>query len=139
MSDDTQLGASGNDLKVKASANPVKKTKEPKSISAGQASPPVPNKKVALKKLEPDTTKLLIGLRDKANKKDLGRKIRDSEIIHLGLSLIEPHHLESLKESTYSEQDRLHMAHQDYQKVHGKLSLDQYIGKLLRGEIRVAP
>ncbi|WP_374035792.1 hypothetical protein ACES2I_08905 [Bdellovibrio bacteriovorus] len=139
MSDEAQLGASGNDLKVKAPANPVKKTKESKTISAGQTSSAVPNKKVALKKLEPDTAKLLISLRDKVNKKDLGRKIRDSEIIHLGLSLIEQHHLDAIKESTYSERDRLHMAHQDYQKVHGKLSLDQYIGKLLRGEIRVAP
>jgi hypothetical protein len=93
-------------------------------------------KQVSLKKLDADTAKVLFALKEKANKKDLGRKVRDSEIIHLGLSLIELSHLEGLRESTYSEQDRLKLAHQEYQKQNGKLTLDQFIGKLLKGEIQ---
>lgn len=95
-------------------------------------------KKTTLKKLNAEAAKLLSALQEKANKKDHGRKVRDSEIIHLGLSLIEGSHLETLKESTYSEKDRLAIAHQEYQKTHGKLTLDQFIGKLLKGEIQAS-
>jgi hypothetical protein len=108
-----------------------KKIKEPL-----EAKEKVAGKKAFLKKLEPDTAKLLSVLRDKANKIELGRKVRDNELLHLGLTLIESGHIEALKESTYSEQDRLTLAHTEYQKAHGKMSLDQFIGKLLRGEIR---
>lgn len=118
--------ASENHIEEKSSKAAVKKSKEPKVAES---------KKSMLKKLEPETAKLLNQLKDKANKKDHGRKVRDNEVIHLGLSLIESHHLDGLKESTYSEKDRLAMAHADYQKVHGKLTLDQFIGKLLKGEI----
>lgn len=107
-----------------------------RATSIQAATPPVSNKKVSLKKLNADTTKLLAGLREKANKKDLGRKVRDSELIHLGLTKITSDDLENLKEATYSEQDRLKMAHEAYQKAHGKLTLDQFIGKLLKGEIQ---
>ena len=93
-------------------------------------------KKSGLKKLTPETAKLLGSLKDKANKKDLGRKIRDSELIHLGLTKITTDDLETLKESTYTEQDRLKIAHEEYQKEFGKITLDSFIGKLIRGEFQ---
>lgn len=111
----------------------VSKSNPRAPIQAGAT--PTANKKMSLKKLNADTTKLLSSLREKANKKDLGRKVRDSELIHLGLTKITADDLESIKESTYSEQDRLRLAHEAYQKAHGKLTLDQFIGKLLKGEI----
>ncbi len=97
---------------------------------------PTVKKKNVLKKLDVDAAKLLQSLKDKANKKSFGRKIRDSEILAKALGLIQPTHLIELQEATLSEKDRLHMAHEEFMKQHGKLSLDQFIGRLLKGEIK---
>lgn len=96
-------------------------------------------KQSALKKIDPECAKLLSAIKDKANKKEFGRKIRDTEIIQLALGLIENKHIEALQEATYSEQDRLKFAHMEFQKSYGKISLDQFIGKLLRGEVPGTP
>lgn len=93
-------------------------------------------KKVSLKKLDSESAKLLAILKEKANKKTYGRKIKDSEIISKALGLIESRHIQELQEITLSEKDRLHMAHENFQKSNGKISLDQFIGKLLKGEIQ---
>ncbi|MBS1972649.1 MAG: hypothetical protein JSU04_20240 [Bdellovibrionales bacterium] len=95
-----------------------------------------PKKKNVLKKLDPDSAKALQVLKDKANKKVFGRKVRDSEILALGLSLITTDHIQQLQNQTLSEKDRLHIAHEEYQRANGKISLDQFIGKLLAGEFR---
>ncbi len=111
------------------SAKPVKepKKKDPKEVT----------KKSGLKKLDPSTAAALQKLNEKANKKTYGRKIRDNEIIALALSLMQPEHLAKLQEQSLSEKDRLSIAHEEYQKNHGKLTLDQFIGKLIRGEIQL--
>ena len=90
---------------------------------------------IILKKLDADTAKLLGQLKDKTNKKVFGRKVRDSEIIAIALKQITSEHIRFLQEETYSQKDRLALAHEEYQKDHGKLSLDQFIGKLLKGEL----
>ncbi|WP_413942678.1 hypothetical protein [Bdellovibrio sp. HCB-162] len=126
MSAETQIENSSVDSKEKASASKKTKDKETKEKIT---------KKSVLKKLETETAKLLEALKATANKKEFGRKIRDSEIIHIGLTLVKPEHLEGLKESTYSEKDRLQIVYLEYQKEHGKLTLDQFIGKLLNGEV----
>ncbi len=88
-----------------------------------------------LKNYDADAAKLLQALKDKANKKTFGRKVRDSEVISLGLSLISVDHIQNLQNQTLSEKDRLHMAHDEYQKINGKITMDQFIGKLLKGEV----
>lgn len=97
---------------------------------------PIVKRKNVLKKLDIDSAKLLASLKERANKKNHGRKIRDAEIIAKGLSLIESQHLQDLQEAALSEKDRLHIAHEDFIKQNGKISLDQFIGRLLKGEIR---
>lgn len=92
-------------------------------------------RKNVLKKLDADAAKLLQSLKDKANKKTFGRKVRDSEVISLGLSLINTDHIQNLQNQTFSEKDRLHIAHEEYQKTNGKITMDQFIGKLLKGEV----
>jgi len=94
-------------------------------------------RKNVLKKIDLESAKLLAALKDRANKKTYGRKIKDSEIIAKALSLVESNHIQDLQESTLSEKDRLHIAHEDYIKLNGKISLDQFIGRLLKGEIRI--
>lgn len=94
-------------------------------------------KKQVLKKLDPETSRLLQTIKDKINKKSFGRKIKDYEIIAKGISLISAEDIQELQERTYSEKDRLGLAHDSYQKLNGKISLDQFIGKLLKGEIKI--
>jgi len=108
-------------------------TKTVEKSSEKKTAPP--KRKNVLKKLDQESAKLLGHLKDKANKKNFGRKVKDSEIIALGLSLVSSEHIQNLQNQTLSEKDRLQMAHDEYQKVHGKLTLDQFIGKLIRGEI----
>ena len=88
-----------------------------------------------LKKLDPETGKILKQLKDKINKKSFGRNIRDTEIISLSLGLIGTDHIQRLQESTLTEKDRLHIAHEDYVKENGKITLDQFIGLLIRNQI----
>lgn len=108
----------------------VKPAKESKKPSANTSK-----RKSLIKKLDTETGKLLVALNEKANKKTHGRRIRDSEILHLGLTLIGSKDLDELKEKSLSEKDRLNIAHEDYQKQNGKITLDQFIGKLIRKEI----
>lgn len=114
---------------------------------SGQAKAVKPKPKVqekpekvssGMKKLDAESSKLLSQLREKANKKAFGRKVRESEILGMALKLVEQSHISQLQEATYSERDRLDMAHAQYQKAHGKITLDAFIGKLMRGEIRVS-
>ena len=92
-------------------------------------------KPAQLKTVEPEAAKLLTSLCEKANKKTFGRKVKESEILTVAIKLVKDEHIVQLQESTYSEQDKLMMKHADYQKTHGKLTLDQFIGKLMRGEL----
>ena len=89
-----------------------------------------------LKKIDPETAKLLNQLKEKANKKSYGRKVRDGEIIALALKQLEAGHLHELQQATLSQKDKLHMAHEEFCKHHGKVTLDQFIGRLLKGEIK---
>lgn len=98
---------------------------------------PSMKKQSYLKKIDAETARQLSQLKERANKKPFGRKVRDAELIALGLKLVEQRHLAELQEQTYSEKDRLAMAHDDYQKANGKISLDQFIGRLIRGEIQI--
>lgn len=110
-------------------------TKAVEKTSKDKSSTAVKRKNV-LKKLDLDSAKLLATLKEKANKKSYGRKIKDGEIISKALGLIETKHLAELQQETLSEKDRLYMAHEEFVKQNGKISLDQFIGRLLKGEIK---
>ena len=101
------------------------------SSKKSQQEKKVTKEKSNNKKLDQESIKLLGQLKDKANKKPFGRKVRDGEIIALALKQITPEHICQLQNITYSHKDRLSMAHEEYQKKHGKISLDSFIGKLL--------
>ena len=90
-----------------------------------------------LKKLDLDSAKLLAVIKEKINKKSVGRKIKDAEILSLAIRQINSEHITGLQQLTYSEKDRLTLAHNEYQTLNGKISLDQFIGKLMRGEIKL--
>ncbi len=93
--------------------------------------------KLCLKKIDLETLKLMQSIKDKANKKEVGRNVRDSEILALAVKQLNQDHIKQLQEATYSEGDRLQIIHEQFQKEHGRLSLDQFIGKLMRQEILI--
>lgn len=84
-----------------------------------------------LKKLDSETFKALSALKEKANKKSIGRSVKDCEIIFAALRLIGPEQIKELQAQTYSERDRLELAYQEYQRINGKTSMEQFINVLL--------
>jgi hypothetical protein len=91
--------------------------------------------KSTMKKLDPASAKLLAQLKEKANKKEFGRKVLEKEILALALRMVEEEHIKELQAQSLTERDRLAIAHNEYQKVHGKITLDQFIGKLVDREL----
>jgi hypothetical protein len=73
---------------------------------------------------------------EKVNKKDFGRRVRAEEYITLALSLITPKHLEQLQEQSLTNSDRLERDFRAYAAANGAISRDEYLGKILNGEIR---
>lgn len=99
---------------------------------------PQAKRQTCLKKIDLETSKLLNQLRERANKKPYGRKVRDADLIAAGLKLLSDAQISELQDQTLSEQDRLKMAHEEFQRTNGKISLDQFIGRLIRGEIQIS-
>jgi hypothetical protein len=96
-------------------------------------------KKSLTKKLDPETGKLLQQLREKANRKNFGRRVRDNQILNLALGLVTSEHLQGLQDAALSERDRLRIAHEEHCKEFGKITLDHFLGLLMRGEIKPSP
>lgn len=74
---------------------------------------------------------------ERINKKDLGRRVRAEDYLGLALSLVTPHHLERLQESSLTNADRLERDFRAYTTKHGPISRDEYLGKRLAGDILV--
>jgi hypothetical protein len=87
------------------------------------------------RRLDAETGRLLQQIKEKANKKTHGRKVRESQILAYAVRLIQPEHIKDLQAATLSERDRLQIQFEEFQKTSGKLSMDEFIGKLLRGEV----
>jgi hypothetical protein len=71
----------------------------------------------------------------KINKKDFGKRIKADDLIVLALGLVQDHHLKQLQEASLSNTDRLQLQHRSYIRQHGNISKDEFIGKLLAGEL----
>lgn len=92
--------------------------------------------KVSMKKLDANSAKILAALKEKANKKDFGKKVLEKDILSLAVRLVTDEHLKELQIQTYTEKDRLLIAHEEFCKQNGKITLDQFIGRLLKGELK---
>lgn len=73
---------------------------------------------------------------ERINKKDFGRRVRAEDYLALALSLITPQHLEQLQENSLTNHDRLERNYRAYVSTNGPISHDEYLGKILNGEIR---
>ena len=80
------------------------------------------------------TVKIIKTLLQKVNKKSYGKKIKPDDLIQKSISLLSDDHLEEIKQSTMSNSDRLELAYQEYCKLHGQISKDEYFGLLLKAK-----
>lgn len=65
------------------------------------------------------------------NKKKLGRRVKMDDLVRLLLEELKPSHFEKLQEKSLSNKDRLEKQYRDYIAGHGKITMDEYLGKLL--------
>jgi hypothetical protein len=84
------------------------------------------------------TRKLLQDIMDKANEKELGRRIKVDEVIAKGLSLICSDHISELIDNSLTNSDRVELLYMQYAK-NKNISKDAFLGKLLRGELQHLP
>jgi len=87
-------------------------------------------------RISPATRSILDQLLERANQKELGKRIKSEEIVALSLSLVNDQHIARLQEQSLSNADRLELQFRKYAKENGAISRDEFIGKLLVGEIK---
>lgn len=75
----------------------------------------------------------------KLNKKDYGRRIRPDDLINLALSLVTQAHRDQLQDESLSNADRLDRQWKEYAKKHGAISMDLFLGLLMKGEVAASP
>ena len=79
------------------------------------------------------TKKDIVDLVKQLNKeKSVGRSIQPYQVVELAFSLIEPKHLEQLKEQSLTNEDRLEQNYQNYIRQYGPISKDEYFGIILQ-------
>ena len=104
---------------MEAKNKPVDTSKAPKKSGAIYVS----ISREAHRKLKKDL--------DFANKKTFGEKIKMSDIVQLGISLVAESHLATLQKASMTNTDRLEMLRAEHIKEHGPISADDFIGLLL--------
>ena len=95
-------------------------------------------REATMKALDPEVAKALTALREKANRKNFGRPIRDSEIIEVALPYVTGEDLKRLQMRTIRDKDRVKAAFSTYQKKRGKLPMERFLSLLIAGEINPA-
>jgi len=96
-----------------------------------------PVKKVAAASLrvKPETRKRVLAELAKVNKKSFGRKVRVDQLLELLLTLVKPAHVEKMQSDSLSNSDRIEMRYREHIKRFGTISKDDFLGKILNGEI----
>jgi hypothetical protein len=82
-----------------------------------------------------DTRKKVLSELAKANKKTFGRRIKADQLIALGLSRLTAQDIVELQEKSLSNQDKMEKAYRDYVSKFGQVSRDEFIGKMMNGEV----
>jgi hypothetical protein len=115
----------------------TKGTKDMNTTTVKKSAPTLKKKKVCtVLRLSEDSTEILKKLKDKANKKEIGKRIRSEPIVKLGLSLIEPRHLESLQQSSVSNEDRVKALLRTQVEKKKSMTRDEFWGLLLAGKLQ---
>lgn len=97
--------------------------------------PPKPSSTVPIRIKRP-TAKHLSQLLAQLGKKPLGRAVTSDDVIAKALALLEEKHLEEIKLQTYSSENRLEIEFKNYCKVHGQISRNDFLGKILNAALK---
>ncbi|MGE4234144.1 MAG: hypothetical protein AB7F43_12520 [Bacteriovoracia bacterium] len=89
----------------------------------------------ALLAVKKDTKRRVLQELAKINKKNFGKRVHTDELISMALGLIQPEHVIRLQEESLSNADRLEQEYQRFAKDHEDMTKDEFLGKLLRGEV----
>ena len=101
--------------------------KEAKQIDAARLSKPV--------RIKLQTRSKLDELLKRANKNQLGRKVKPDDLICCALDLLDSKHLEEVRDNLLTNRDRFDLLFRQIQKSNRNLNRDQFIGMLLDGKI----
>ena len=101
-----------------------------------ESKKPVASKKVTASNLrvKAETRKRILNELAKVNKKSFGRTVRPDHLLNLLLNLLKPEHIQKLQDESLSNADRLEIKFREHQKVHGVISKDEFLGRLLASE-----
>lgn len=80
--------------------------------------------------------KVALALRDNANEKPTGRKIKLDDIFELALTLVTSEHLKTLQERSMTHEDRKEVLRQNYIKARGPISKDDFTGFMMTVEFQ---
>jgi hypothetical protein len=83
-----------------------------------------------------ETRKKILSELSKINKKDYGRKITIDDFVALAIGLVDAKHIEALQQRSLTNTDRLELEYRAYVKAQGSITKDDYLGKLMRGELQ---
>ena len=93
--------------------------------------------KILTVRVSPKTRDLLTEILKKVNGKDHGRCIKADAVLALALSLVTQKEIRELQESSLTNADRLELQYQRYIQENSFISKDEWIGRLMKGELRV--
>jgi hypothetical protein len=72
----------------------------------------------------------------KANANKPGKKrIRSLTVIDFALDLIGVEHISELRSKSLTNSERLHLLHRGYKQSHGEVSFEEFLGKVVSGQL----
>ena len=99
------------------------------------AKPVVKKSNTTALRVSNETRRKVLSELSKANKKTFGRTIKPDQLIALALSKVTQSDIVELQEKSLSNQDRMEKAYREYIAKNGAISRDEFIGKMLTGEV----
>jgi len=99
------------------------------------AKPAAKKSNTAALRVSNETRRKVLSELTKANKKTFGRTIKPDQLIALALSKLTSSDIVELQEKSLSNQDRIEKAYRDYIAKNGAISRDEFLGKMLTGEV----
>jgi hypothetical protein len=77
----------------------------------------------------------LDALLSKVNDKEHGRRVKADTLMAFALDLVSDAHLQSLRDASLSNMDRLEILFQQHRKKRKALTKDQFVGLLISGKL----
>jgi hypothetical protein len=95
------------------------------------------NQKLKSIRVSSENKKRAEHLRNLANKKRFGRKVKIDQVLSLALDLVTEDHLKMLQDQSLSHEDRKELLRQKYIEERGPISKDDFTGFTLTAEFQI--